>query len=221
MPTLDELLKATAAMHHHLCPRQVLGVRMALYGGRLLELEFPRDDKGVIALVETDGCATDGIAVTSGCRVGRRTLRVMDLGKVAVTFVEVATRRAVRIAPRTGIREAAAEYAPQAATRWQAQLLGYQRMPDEELFLAQEVTLLFSLAKMLGRDGYRVNCHVCGEEIINEREVVVGGRVCCRTCAGERYYSVNAVDAEPEPVPHAGYRITPDALAEPRVLRIA
>lgn len=188
MPTLDELLNATAAMHHHLCPRQVLGVRMALYGGRILGLEFPRKDKAVLALVETDGCATDGIAVASGCRVGRRTLRVMDFGKVAVTFVQVETRRAVRVVPRPDVRERAVSYAPEAATRWQSQLLGYQRMPEDELLIAQEVALLLSIEKILARDGCRVNCQTCGEEIINEREVVVGGRIYCRSCAGEPYY---------------------------------
>ncbi len=188
MPDLDELLRASAALHHHLCPRQVLGVRMGLLGGDRLGLEVPRADKRILALVETDGCAADGLAVATGCWVGRRTLRVIDFGKVAATLVDTRTGRAVRVAPRAGIRERARAYAPEALNRWQAQLLGYQRMPEVELLVVQEVRLLFSLAKFLSKNGYRVNCQICGEEIINEREVRRDGLTVCRACAGQRYY---------------------------------
>lgn len=185
---LEELLRASAALHQHLCPRQVLGVRMGMLGGGWLRLAVPREDKRLLTLVETDGCAADALAVATGCRIGRRTLRVIDLGKVAATFVDTHTRRAVRVVPQSSIRERAWAYAPGAATRWQAQLLGYQRMPEDELLMAQEVALVFSLEKLLSKDGYRVICQVCGEEVINEREVVQDGRVLCRACAGQGYY---------------------------------
>lgn len=188
MPDLDELLRASAALHQHLCPRQVLGVRMGLLGGDGLGLEVPRVDKRLLTLVETDGCAADGLAVATGCRVGWRTLRVIDFGKVAATFVDTYTQRAVRVMPRAGVRERAWAYAPEATSRWQAQLLGYQRMPESELLVVQEVRLVFSLEKLLSKDGYRVNCQICGEEIINEREVLRDGLTVCRACAGQRYY---------------------------------
>jgi formylmethanofuran dehydrogenase subunit E len=186
--SLDELLRASAAQHRHLCPRQVLGVRMGLLAGRLLGLEVPREDKRLLALVETDGCAADAIAVATGCRIGRRTLRVIDFGKVAATFVDIRTERALRVAPKPLIREQARVYAPEATNHWQAQLLGYQQMPEEELLLAQEVALVFSLEKLLSKAGYRVTCQACGEEIINEREVRQDGLILCRACAGQRYY---------------------------------
>lgn len=198
--SLQELLNASAAQHQHLCPRQVLGVRMGLLGGRLLELPVPQSDKRLLTLVETDGCAADGLAVATGCRVGRRTLRVIDFGKVAATFVDTLCGRAVRIVPRAGVRERASLYAPEAASRWQAQLLGYQRMPDDELFAAEEVILLFSLDKLLSKDGVRVNCENCGEEIINEREIVQGGQVLCRACAGWRYYRPVSMRQQNRPV---------------------
>lgn len=188
MPDLDELLRTSAALHQHLCPRQVLGVRMGLLGGDWLGLEVPRPDKRLLSLVETDGCAADGLAVATGCRVGRRTLRVIDFGKVAATLVDTHTGRAVRVVPRAGVRERAWTYAPEATSRWQAQLLGYQRMPESELLVVQEVALIFSLEKLLSKDGYRVNCQICGEEIINEREVLRDGLTVCRACAGQRYY---------------------------------
>lgn len=205
MPTLEELLHASAALHQHLCPRQVLGVRMGLLGGRWLGLELPRADKRLLTLVETDGCGADGIAVATGCRVGRRTLRVIDFGKVAATFVDIHSCRAVRIVPHASVRQRAWGYAPEAENRWQAQLLGYQRMPDAELLVVQEVVVTISLEKLLSKDGYRVNCQRCGEEIINEREVVRDGLILCRACAGQRYYRPAG---EPAPVE------TPVGLAE-------
>lgn len=188
MSTLNELLPASAALHQHLCPRQVLGVRMGLLGGRWLDLELPRQDKRLLTFVETDGCAADGVTVATGCWVGRRTLRVIDFGKVAATFVDTDTRRAVRVVPKASIRERAWAYAPEAETKWQAQLLGYQRMPETELLLAQEVVLTVSLEELLSRPGCRTICQGCREEIINEREILQNGLTLCRACAGQSYY---------------------------------
>jgi formylmethanofuran dehydrogenase subunit E len=161
---------------------------MGLLGGQWLDLRVPREDKRLLTLVETDGCAADVIAVATGCRVGRRTLRVIDFGKVAATFVDTHTLQAVRVVPAPSIRARARVYAPRAETRWQAQLLDYQRMPDAELLLARQVVLTFSLEELLSKAGHRVICQICGEEIINEREVVRDGLTLCRACAGQRYY---------------------------------
>ncbi len=200
MPNLDELLEKSAALHRHLCPRQVLGVRMALLGGRELGLEVPQSGKRLVALVETDGCTADGIAVASGCWVGRRTLRVLDFGKVAVTFVDSETGRAVRVAPAPLSRKLAPRYAPEAGSRWEAYLLGYQRMPEEELLVSREVNLSVSLEKLVSKEGYRATCAGCGEEIFNEREVIRAGLVLCRACAGESYYNpVSVPSAEQGP----------------------
>lgn len=188
MPTFEELLYQSAILHQHLCPRQVLGVRMGLAAGRSLGLEVPQAEKRILTIVETDGCLIDGLAVATGCRVGRRTMRVLDFGKVAATFVDTQTCRTVRIVPSASTRKRAKDYAPEATSRWEGYLLGYQRMPEVELLEIQEVALTVSLEKILSKDGYRVNCDVCGEEIINEREVIQDGSTLCRACAGERYY---------------------------------
>jgi len=188
MSTLQKLLHASAALHHHLCPRQVLGVRMGMLAGQLLDLDLPQKEKRLLTIIETDGCATDGVAVATGCWVGRRTLRVEDYGKVAATFVDTHTNRAIRIRPQADARRLAAEYAPEAESRWQAYLLGYQRIPLEPLFSWQEVTLVPSLQTILGRPGIRITCQLCGEEIMNEREVIHEGSVLCRSCAGLSYY---------------------------------
>lgn len=198
MTGFKELLQKSASFHDHLCPRQVLGVRMGLAGGRCLGLEVPQKDKRILTLVETDGCLIDGLVVATGCNIGRRSMVVYDFGKVAATFVDTQSGRAVRVVPSHLTRKLAKSYAPEAESRWHAYLLGYQRMPDEELLTIQEVILDVSLAEILSKDGYRVNCEICGEEIINEREVVRDGAIMCRPCAGERYYRL--VD-EPVPFP--------------------
>lgn len=104
MPTLDELLGQSAALHHHLCPRQVLGVRMGLLAGRELGLDLPQTGKRLLTIIETDGCFADGVSVATGCWVGHRTLRVEDYGKVAATFVDTDCRQSVRIVPHPGAR---------------------------------------------------------------------------------------------------------------------
>ncbi|MDP6080799.1 MAG: FmdE family protein, partial [Arenicellales bacterium] len=133
MKPIDELLQQSAAMHRHLCPRQVLGVRIGLAGGAALGLDAPRCDKRLLVFVETDGCGADGVSVAADCWVGRRTLRVIDFGKLAATFVDTHTGQAVRVAPQPGIREVARRYAPEARNRWAAQHEGYRLMPTAEL----------------------------------------------------------------------------------------
>lgn len=190
MRTLSDLLQVSASLHPHLCPRQVLGVRMALFAGEWLGLDLPQADKRLFTIVESDGCFTDGVAVGTNCRVGRRTMRVEDFGKVAATFIDTATNYAVRIVPRAGIRQRAWDYAPHAPDKWHAQLSAYQVMPTAELLIAQPVRLNLDLERIISREHYRVTCQACGEEITNEREVVREGMVLCRPCAGQAYYRV-------------------------------
>jgi formylmethanofuran dehydrogenase subunit E len=186
---LPALLEQCASRHRRLCPRQVLGVRIGLAGGRALCLDLPREDKRLFVFVETDGCGADGIIVATGCEVGRRTLRVIDHGKVAATFVDVAEGKAVRVAPLPGIREAALDYALETASRWQAQLAAYQIMPDDRLFSIRPVRLTLSMEAILGQPNAHIPCSRCGEEIRNQREVLVDGLPLCRACAGDSYYT--------------------------------
>ena len=188
MPRLAELLAVSAATHHHLCPRQVLGVRMGMLAGKLLGLALPQQDKRLLTIVETDGCAVSGISVATGCRVAKRTARIEDYGKVAATFVDTLTTVAIRIAPQTNVRHLVAAYAPEAESRWESYLLGYQRMPDYRLLSWKEVVLKPPLQAILSQPGRRTICQICGEEIMNEREVNREGSVLCRACAGLGYY---------------------------------
>jgi formylmethanofuran dehydrogenase subunit E len=187
-PELAGLLEQSAELHKHLCPRQVLGARMGVYAGELLGLELPQTSKRLYTFVETDGCFADGVSVATGCWLGRRTMRLVDYGKAAATFVDTKTERAVRIWPNPDARALAAQYAPGAKSRWHAYLAAYQVMPLAELLLARPVELAIDLKALISRPGVRVQCDVCGEEIINQREVVRGATTLCRACAGEGAY---------------------------------
>ena len=172
---------------------------MGQHAADLLDLALPQTDKRLYTIVETDGCAADGISVATNCWVGRRTLRVEDLGKVAATFVDTLTGRAVRVVPRPQARLAARALAPEARSPWPAQLLGYQRLPAIELLTWQTVRLTTSIEALISHAGHRVLCDRCGEEIMNEREVAREEVVLCRTCAGPAYY-VPAPEAADQPV---------------------
>ncbi len=185
---LEYYLKKSAADHDHLCPRQVLGVRIGLAGLEALGFSEPPKKKRLMVICETDGCFVDGITSVTNCTVGHRTLRVEDYGKIAATFIDVQTKQTVRIAPHPQVRERAYAYVPQEKRHYFAQLAGYQIMPVEELLVFEPVTLLTPVDQIIGRLGVRVNCAVCGEEIINQREIIRNGMVLCRACAGESYY---------------------------------
>lgn len=197
---LSRLLEETARSHRHLCPRQVLGVRMGLWAGEILQLSLPQaaNSKRLFTIVETDGCAADGVAVSTNCWVGRRTLRIEDYGKIAATFVDTKLGHAVRIVPRQGIRLQAAEFFPEARNKWEAMLQGYQRMPIEQLLLRQDVTLVRPLEVLLSRPRRKAICDICAEEILNERETVGGGAVLCKACAGSSYYRITTAAYPPD-----------------------
>ncbi len=192
MQAMAELLAESAALHRHLCPRQVLGARMGMLAGEVLGLNLPQSDKRLYTIVETDGCFTDGVSVATNCWVGRRTMRVEDYGKVAATFVDTQTEQAIRIVPRSDVRQRARDYAPEARNAWQAQLLGYQRMSADELLSVFPVQLKMPIEKIVSRAGVKALCEFCGEEILNEREVVRDGAILCRACAGQAYYGIAA-----------------------------
>ena len=189
-PQVEALLRKSSEMHAHACPRQVLGIRMGILAGRLLGISIPQADKRLLAIAETDGCAADGVSVATNCWVGRRTLRIEDYGKIAATFVDTHTERALRIAPRNESRRLALDIAGGEGSRFDRYLTGYMVLPDEALFLVQPVELLTPVKTIISKMSKRATCAKCGEEINNEREVIAGGITLCRHCAGPSYYSV-------------------------------
>jgi len=190
MKTLDQYLEDAAAAHGHLCAGQVLGVRMAMFGLKSLGLEDPqgRDRKRIVTFVEIDRCATDAVMVVTGCRLGKRALKFRDWGKVAATFVDVESGKAVRVAARESSKALAKSLHPEITDKNQQQMLAYRELADDEMFQIQRVRVALPPEEFPGYKGERRMCDVCGEGINFRREICREGKVLCRSCAGESYY---------------------------------
>lgn len=191
MKDISSYLAASSQFHQHLCPRQVLGIRLGLMGLNVIQLEANLGSKRLLVITETDGCFVDGLCAVTGCSVGHRTLRVEDYGKTAATFVDTWTNRAIRVAPLRDIRKRAQACAGPGTQPYDAQMQAYQVLPDEDMFFHQIVTLKTPLAQILSQPGLRVCCSQCGEEIMNAREVILGDQLLCQTCAHGGYYQVD------------------------------
>lgn len=183
-----QLLDRSVAAHGHLCPGQVLGVRMAIRGLHELGLRAPPPAKRVVVMVETDRCAADAVGSVTGCSLGKRTLKYFDYGKMAATFLDLHTAAAVRVVARDDSRERVPAYAPDIEDSHEAQTAAYRLMPDAELMTVEPVRVLLSEADMPGRPSVRVPCSQCGEHVSGDRRVTVEGRELCRACAGGAYY---------------------------------
>jgi formylmethanofuran dehydrogenase subunit E len=185
METLDEMLEKAEAAHGHMCPGQILGVRMALVGLAKLGLSDPRgaDRKRLVTYIEIDRCATDAIAMVTGCRLGKRTLKFRDWGKMAATFVDLETGRAVRVTALESSRERAKEMFPEAESKGRQQMMAYRSLKDEELFCVQPVRVTLGESDLPGRRGERVACARCGEGVNFGRFLNVDGERLCLSCA--------------------------------------
>jgi formylmethanofuran dehydrogenase subunit E len=188
--SFDDLLEEAAEFHGHTCPGLVLGVRMVMAGTREVGLPAPRTaGKALVVFVEIDRCATDAIEVLAGVSLGKRTLKHVDYGKTAATFVNVATGVAIRVAAHDSARLLAAEWARDEPDPRRAQMAAYREMPEADLLSIARVRIA---PGWLDRRRVRVHCDRCGEGITYEREVTIGARRFCRPCSGERYYSAPA-----------------------------
>jgi formylmethanofuran dehydrogenase subunit E len=193
MKSLDEYLDDAAQAHGHLCAGQVLGVRMAMLGLKQLGIEDPagKDRKRLVSYVEIDRCATDAVAVVTGCRLGKRALKFRDWGKVAATFVDLESGRAVRVVARESSKQIAQEMHPELASKNEQQMRAYREISDTDLFEIQNVRVRVPPEDLPGYRGARVVCAECGEGINFRREIVQDGRTLCRACAGERYWELS------------------------------
>jgi len=204
MKSLEEHLELAEKAHGHLCAGQILGVRLAMHGLRKLGIDDPggRDRKRVVTFAEIDRCVTDAVAVVAGCRLGKRSLKFRDFGKVAATFVDLQTGRAVRVVARESSKALARQMFPEIADKNQQQMKAYREISDADLFEDQWVRVDLPPEEFPGYRGQRATCDQCGEGINFGREVHREGRTLCRGCAGERYYSVVDESAPAEVPPH-------------------
>jgi formylmethanofuran dehydrogenase subunit E len=210
MKSFECLLEESAHAHGHLCPGQVVGVRMAMLGCRLINLDDPtRHDqiKKLIVFVEMDRCTADAVAHVTGVRLGRRSLKFMDYGIMSATFLNLETGKAFRIISTEDARDLAPFYAPGVAGKSARQLEAYKLMPDCLLFRVQSVGLRLAESDMPGPTRSKAICSRCGQVVRDRREVKENGRVLCKPCTDSCYF-INAkeivwLDMNWTPRPHA------------------
>lgn len=191
MKTFEELLQSSAAAHGHLCPGQVVGVRMALLGCRLIGLDDPSSHgqiKKLIVFVEMDRCTADSVAHVTGVKLGRRSLKFVDYGIMAATFVNLETGKAYRVLSTEEARRLAPLYAPEINGKQDQQLEAYQRMPDSVLFRVQRVRVPIDEFDLPGPTRRKVPCARCGQVIRDHREVLEDGVPLCKPCAQGAYF---------------------------------
>jgi len=191
VPPLDELLEECRRLHGHMCPGQLLGARMALLGCSLIGVSDPRgaDRKKLIVWVEIDRCMADAVGAVTGVRLGKRSLKFFDYGKVAATFLNTETRHAVRVVAREESRALADAHYPEIENKKDRQLRAYRESADEELFKVEQVEVKYGEMDAPGRPRSRILCARCGEGVNDGREVAgPEGSVLCRPCASGGYY---------------------------------
>lgn len=192
MESIDTLLKECERLHGHMCAGQLLGTRMALLGCRLLDIDDPRgaDRKKLIVWVEIDRCMTDAVSAVTGVRLGKRSLKFVDYGKVAATFLNTESKRAVRIVALESSRTLADELYPEITDKRTRQFRAYSEAADDEIFKTELVSLELSDFDLPGSPRSRVICAVCGEGVNDGREVIdANGDAICRGCQHGSYYS--------------------------------
>ena len=191
MQSLEEILVECEQLHGHMCAGQLLGARMALLGCRLVGLDDPRgaDRRKTIVWVEIDRCMADAVSAATGVRLGKRSLKYVDYGKVAATFLNTETNKAVRVVARESSRALADEKFPSIANKRERQFRTYSEATDEELFASEFVRLELNEMDAPGSPRSRVICAVCSEGVNDGREIIrADGSVVCRSCSGPGYY---------------------------------
>ncbi|GAB4325705.1 MAG: hypothetical protein Kow0010_08380 [Dehalococcoidia bacterium] len=180
---MRRLIRHAAALHGHYCPGITLGIRMALAGTRALGLSLPVEHRRLHVTVETGRCATDAIAAATGCSAGRQTLRLVDYGKMAATFLDTASGRAVRVLALESSRGLAGTWGAEGGSPRHRQAIAYARMPDELLFTVKPVRVQLPEERR-----ERATCANCGESVAFGRYVERNDGPRCIPCAGAATY---------------------------------
>lgn len=180
--TYENLVAQAGAFHGGFCAGIGIGTRMTMIGLQRIGITDPKgaDRKKLMVFVEIDRCCTDAIMALTGCRPGKRTMKIHDFGKMAATFINLETGRAVRVATKRKENDAAKDGMPDFATA-----------AAETLFSITDVQVPLRPEDMPGRPLRRVSCDCCGESIMDCREIEGQGRTLCRPCYEKKnYYQV-------------------------------
>jgi formylmethanofuran dehydrogenase subunit E len=199
----DILLEGSATSHGHLCPGQVVGVRMAMLGCRLIGLDDPQrldQLKKLIVYVELDRCTADAVAYVTGVKLGRRSLKFVDYGIMAATFLNLETNAAFRIISKEESRALVSQYAPEIENETEQKIIAYRRMPIGVLFKIQKVSIPYTECDLPGHTRKKVVCIQCGQTVRDNKEVIVNDQPLCRPCANGAYFE-NPVEINPDKLP--------------------
>ncbi len=177
-PTHEDLLDRCVEYHGHFCLGQILGVRLALKG---MEMIATRNPKEMIVLIENDRCIADAIQIVTGTRIGRRSAKLVNYGKMAATFINTDSDVAYRVSVR---------HVDPNARHDKAVLRRMLHAPDVELLAWKKVAVSLKQEDLPGKPQRTVDCVRCGEKVFDGREVQDDRGALCQSCAHGGYYKV-------------------------------
>ena len=172
----EKLLAEAVAFHGDVCGGIRTGTRMTMCGLRLLGISDPKgeDRKKLLVFVEIDRCATDAIMALTGCRPGRRNMKVKDYGKMAAVFINLESGKAVRV----------------ASVRKKGDDVDHAKATDEELFHIMPVNVSLKPEDLPGKPLRVCQCARCGEIVFDGREIEAAGETLCRPCFENANYYI-------------------------------
>jgi formylmethanofuran dehydrogenase subunit E len=183
MSEFNDLFVKAKEFHGHVCPGIVLGTRLTIAGLRELGMNPKEPARNLIVYMEIDRCGIDAIQTITGCSLGHRSLKHKDFGKFAATFVDTRNGNAVRVAVDERNRAEHDKLDPKEL------LTVLAEVPEDEILNIEHVRIKIPKEDLPGFPVGKALCSECGEQISDNRQTVVNGRVLCRNCAGESYYT--------------------------------
>jgi formylmethanofuran dehydrogenase subunit E len=179
MSDFELYLKKVGEHHGHICGGIALGTKMTLAAMKKLGMEPGVKNKNLIVYVEIDRCMTDAVQVITGCSLGHRSLKHIDYGKFAATFVNLQTGKAIRAT----IKESFDSKGPT-----EEMCRKVETTPDEEMVILQDVKIAIPETDLPGSPRQKAFCASCGERVMDGREVIQGDKILCRGCGKGKYY---------------------------------
>ena len=176
----ETLLEKARNFHGDVCPGIVMGTRMTIAAMRKLGMDPKERNRDLIVYVEIDRCMTDAVQAITGVSLGHRTLKYIDYGKFAATFVDMTKNKAVRVST---INRPNPEGEDMKAT-----VERLSNMPEEELIKMEEINIGVPENDVPGFPKQTTSCEICGEKIMDGREVILNDETLCRSCAEGAYY---------------------------------
>ncbi|MDD4874414.1 MAG: FmdE family protein [Dehalococcoidales bacterium] len=175
-------IKKVEEFHGHVCAGIAMGTKSALAAMRTLGFDpHEKKHKDLIVYVETDRCMTDAVQIVSGCTPGKRSLKYVDYGKFAATFVRLSTGEAYRV---TTIKDFDKNLSVEDLLKAVAET------PDEEMLLLQKVEVNIPETDLPGAPMERAICVACGERVMDGRTIFKDCKAYCITCLKGAYYSL-------------------------------